>query len=324
MKTVEDIHLLVNSSLEQLNWEKEPQGLYAPIAYTLSLGGKRVRPALTLMACNLYTDELDKAIRPALAIEVFHNFTLLHDDIMDKATLRRGKPTVHLKWNDNTAILSGDVMQIAAYILISEAPAPVLKPVLNLFSRTAVEICEGQQYDMEFEQRDDVSTDEYLEMIRLKTAVLLGCALKTGALIGGADQEDADNLYAFGEQIGIAFQLMDDILDVYGDEKTFGKKIGGDILSNKKTYLLLQAIRLAEGATARQLADLLNGSVSGSQDKIRQVTAIYDKLGVRKIAEDAMDVYYQRALSHLDLVKVENSRKEVLNQLARNLMNRKD
>lgn len=324
MKTVEDIHLLVNSSLEQLNWEKEPQGLYAPIAYTLSLGGKRVRPALTLMACNLYTDELDKAIRPALAIEVFHNFTLLHDDIMDKATLRRGKPTVHLKWNDNTAILSGDVMQIAAYILISEAPTPVLKPVLNLFSRTAVEICEGQQYDMEFEQRDDVSTDEYLEMIRLKTAVLLGCALKTGALIGGADQEDADNLYAFGEQIGIAFQLMDDILDVYGDEKTFGKKIGGDILSNKKTYLLLQAIRLAEGATARQLADLLNGSVSGSQDKIRQVTAIYDKLGVRKIAEDAMDVYYQRALSHLDLVKVENSRKEVLNQLARNLMNRKD
>lgn len=324
MKTVEDIHLLVNSSLEQLNWEKEPQGLYAPIAYTLSLGGKRVRPALTLMACNLYTDELDKAIRPALAIEVFHNFTLLHDDIMDKATLRRGKPTVHLKWNDNTAILSGDVMQIAAYILISEAPAPVLKPVLNLFSRTAVEICEGQQYDMEFEQRDDVSTDEYLEMIRLKTAVLLGCALKTGALTGGADQEDADNLYAFGEQIGIAFQLMDDILDVYGDEKTFGKKIGGDILSNKKTYLLLQAIRLAEGATARQLADLLNGSVSGSQDKIRQVTAIYDKLGVRKIAEDAMDVYYQRALSHLDLVKVENSRKEVLNQLARNLMNRKD
>lgn len=324
MKTVEDIHLLVNSSLEQLNWDKEPQGLYAPIAYTLSLGGKRVRPALTLMACNLYTDELDKAIRPALAIEVFHNFTLLHDDIMDKATLRRGKPTVHLKWNDNTAILSGDVMQIAAYILISEAPAPVLKPVLNLFSRTAVEICEGQQYDMEFEQRDDVSTDEYLEMIRLKTAVLLGCALKTGALIGGADQEDADNLYAFGEQIGIAFQLMDDILDVYGDEKTFGKKIGGDILSNKKTYLLLQAIRLAEGATARQLADLLNGSVSGSQDKIRQVTAIYDKLGVRKIAEDAMDVYYKRALSHLDLVKVENSRKEVLNQLARNLMNRKD
>lgn len=324
MKTVEDIHLLVNSSLEQLNWDKEPQGLYAPIAYTLSLGGKRVRPALTLMACNLYTDELDKAIRPALAIEVFHNFTLLHDDIMDKATLRRGKPTVHLKWNDNTAILSGDVMQIAAYILISEAPAPVLKPVLNLFSRTAVEICEGQQYDMEFEQRDDVSTDEYLEMIRLKTAVLLGCALKTGALIGGTDQEDADNLYAFGEQIGIAFQLMDDILDVYGDEKTFGKKIGGDILSNKKTYLLLQAIRLAEGATARQLADLLNGSVSGSQDKIRQVTAIYDKLGVRKIAEDAMDVYYKRALSHLDLVKVENSRKEVLNQLARNLMNRKD
>lgn len=325
MKSFEEILSLVNSSLEQLSWERRPEGLYAPIAYTLKLGGKRIRPALVLMASDLYTDSLEKAIRPALGIEIFHNFTLLHDDIMDKAALRRGKPTVHVKWDDNTAILSGDVMQIVAYMLVSEAPARVLKPVLDLFSRTAVEICEGQHYDMEFEQRDDVSAEEYISMIRLKTAVLLGCALKTGALIGGADQSDADNLYRFGENIGLAFQLMDDILDVYGDEKTFGKKIGGDILCNKKTFLLIHAIKNATGETAHELKALLQEEEEFSpEEKISKVTALYNQLGVRKIAEQAMDEYYRKAIEALGEVKAEEARKHNLLQLAQNLMNRKE
>lgn len=324
MKSLEELSNLINQAIESLNWDREPNGLYDPIAYTLSLGGKRIRPVLTLMACNLYTDELEKALPPALGIEIFHNFTLLHDDIMDRAELRRGKPTVHLKWNDNTAILSGDVMQIAAYQQVTEAPAAVLKPVLDLFSRTAVEICEGQQYDMEFENREAVSAEEYIEMIRLKTAVLLGCALKTGAIIGGADEDDLQHLYSFGENIGLAFQLMDDILDVYGDEKTFGKKIGGDILCNKKTYLLIHALNKATGDTARRLDELLKGSAATPEEKIRLVTAIYDNLEVKKIAVDAMDDYYQRAISHLEKVKVADERKNSLLQLAQNLMNRKE
>lgn len=324
MKSFEDILKLVNQSLESLNWERQPAGLYAPIGYTLSLGGKRIRPALTLMASNLYTDELKNAIPPALGIEIFHNFTLLHDDIMDRAELRRGKPTVHVKWDDNTAILSGDVMQIAAYELVSEAPASVLKPVLDLFTRTAVEICEGQQYDMEFEAREVVSANEYIEMIRLKTAVLLGCALKTGAIIGGADEEDAQNLYAFGENIGLSFQLMDDILDVYGDEKTFGKKIGGDILCNKKTYLLIHALNKATGVVSHQLDALLKGAAQSPEEKIEKVTEIYNTLEVRKIAEDAMDGYYHNAIAHLAKVKVSDERKHNLLQLAKQLMNRKE
>ncbi len=324
MKNYEEILTLINSSLEKINWNKPPLGLYAPIAYTLGLGGKRIRPALTLMACNLFTDNLEEAISPALGLEVFHNFTLLHDDIMDKASIRRGNPTVHSKWDENTAILSGDVMQIIANMLVSEAPQPVLKTVLDLYNRTAVEICEGQQYDMEFESSEEVSAADYLEMIRLKTAVLLGCALKTGALIGGSTASDAEQLYAFGENIGLAFQLMDDILDVYGDEQTFGKKIGGDILCNKKTYLLLDARQRAEGETAERLTMLLEGSAFSPEEKIKEVTAIYTQLGVKKIAEKAMDNYYHKAMDHLSNVRVEETRKSILIQLAKHLMNRKD
>lgn len=324
MKSFEEVLTMVNTSLEQLSWEREPEGLYAPIAYTLSLGGKRIRPALTLMACDLFCGSPGLAVKPALGIEVFHNFTLLHDDIMDKASLRRGRPTVHVKWNDNTAILSGDVMQIVAYMLIAESPAAVLKPVLDLFSRTAMEICEGQQFDMEFEQRREVSAGEYMEMIRLKTAVLLGCALKTGALVGGADSDDADQLYAFGENIGLAFQLMDDMLDVYGDEKTFGKKIGGDILCNKKTYLLIHAMKLAQGATAEKLDRLLSGAEDSPEEKIRQVTEIYNELGVPRIVMEAMEKHYQQAMGHLARVKAEEARKSHLVQIAHHLMNRKE
>ena len=258
MKTFDEITQHISTEIDQLNWNKEPRELYEPIDYVLSMGGKRIRPALTLMASNLYQDDVQSAINTALGIEVFHNFTLLHDDIMDRADVRRGRPTVHKKWNDNTAILSGDVMQIAAYQLIAKTPAHCLKQVLDLFSQTAAEICEGQQYDVVFENCDIVKADEYLEMIRLKTAVLLGCALKCGALIGGAGEEDAQNLYDFGINIGLAFQLKDDLLDVYGDEATFGKKIGGDILCNKKTYLLIHALKLAIGDTKEELKKWLN------------------------------------------------------------------
>ena len=325
MKTFNEITQIVTTELEKVSWEKEPKGLYAPIGYVLSMGGKRIRPALTLMACNLYQEDVLPAVNTALGIEIFHNFTLLHDDIMDRADVRRGKPTVHKKWNDNTAILSGDVMQIAAYQFIAQTPANCLKPVLDLFSQTAAEICEGQQYDVDFETRNDVKAEEYLEMIRLKTAVLLGCSLKSGALIGGAGEEDAQNLYDFGIHIGLAFQLKDDLLDVYGDEATFGKKIGGDILCNKKTYLLIHALELAQGEDAEELQKWLNTNDESSQNqKISAVTELYNKLGVKTICEDKMSDFYTKAIANLEKVAVSDNKKQELRKLAANLMSRND
>lgn len=325
MKTFNEITEIISFEIEKLNWQKSPEGLYKPISYVLSHGGKRIRPALTLMACNLFTDNLLPAIPTALGLEIFHNFTLLHDDIMDKAELRRGMPTVHKKWDDNTAILSGDVMQIVAYQLISETHETQLKPVLDLFSKTAIEICEGQQYDIDFEHRNSVEADEYLEMIRLKTAVLLGCALKTGALIGGSNFEDAQLLYDFGLNIGLAFQLKDDLLDVYGNESAFGKKIGGDILSNKKTYLLIQSLNRAEGVDGRELANLLNISDENlAEEKIKGVTAIYNRLGVKKICEDKMNEFYSKAIANLEKVGVLDNKKQELRKLAEKLMVRND
>lgn len=324
MNTLQEILTIVNASLAQVSWSKAPQGLYDPVEYTLSLGGKRIRPALTLMACDLFNDDLEPAIKPALGLEIFHNFTLLHDDIMDKADIRRGKPTVHKKWNENTAILSGDVMQIAAYQLISETPLHNLKQVLDIFSNTAIEVCEGQQYDMEFESRETVLPDEYLEMIRLKTAVLLGCALYTGAVIGGAGESDAGNLYEFGINLGLAFQLKDDLLDVYGDEASFGKKVGGDILCNKKTYLLIQAKKLAEGDVKSTLIAWLSHPNPDPEKKIRSVTSIYNQLGVKKICEDTMSIYYEKAIAFLEKVSVESYKKQELRKLAEKLMFRND
>ncbi len=325
MKTFDEITQHISTEIDQLNWNKEPRELYEPIDYVLSMGGKRIRPALTLMASNLYQDDVQSAINTALGIEVFHNFTLLHDDIMDRADVRRGRPTVHKKWNDNTAILSGDVMQIAAYQLIAKTPAHCLKQVLDLFSQTAAEICEGQQYDVVFENCDIVKADEYLEMIRLKTAVLLGCALKCGALIGGAGEEDAQNLYDFGINIGLAFQLKDDLLDVYGDEATFGKKIGGDILCNKKTYLLIHALKLAIGDTKEELKKWLNISKDEfSEEKVSSVTNIYNQLGVRTICEDKMLEFYTKAVANLDKVRVSDTKKQELRNLAVKLMSRND
>lgn len=324
MKTFQDIQTIISASLAQLSWERAPKGLYAPVEYTLSIGGKRIRPALTLMACNLFSDNLESAIRPALGIEIFHNFTLLHDDIMDKADIRRGKPTVHKQWNENTAILSGDVMQIVAYQLISESPTQNLPKILEVFSNTAIEVCEGQQYDMDFENRADVQPDEYIEMIRLKTAVLLGCALYIGAVIGGAEESDAHYLYEFGINMGLAFQLKDDLLDVYGDVASFGKKVGGDIVCNKKTYLLIQAKELATGEVKIKLDGWLSAPNPDHETKIREVTLIYNQLGVKKICEDTMSVYYEKAIAFLGKVSVESYKKQELRKLAEILMFRND
>lgn len=324
MKTFNEISSLVAIELDKLNWARQPHGLYDPIAYILSLGGKRVRPALTLMACEIFKDDISVAILPALGVEVFHNFTLLHDDIMDKALIRRSKETVHIKWDENTAILSGDVMQIEAYKLIATTPNDVLKKVLDLFSTTATEICEGQQYDMEFETRMNVDANEYIEMIRLKTAVLLGCALKIGALIGGSNDNDAQLLYDFGINIGLAFQLKDDLLDVYGDETTFGKKTGGDILCNKKTYLLITALKNAKNEDGEELLYWLDIQNGRELEKINAVKDIYNRLGVKKICEDKMSFFYNKAVANLDDLDVSDTKKHELRKLALKLMSRND
>jgi geranylgeranyl diphosphate synthase, type II len=325
MKTFNEISELITAELEQINWSKAPNGLYDPIAYVLSLGGKRIRPALTLMACNLFSDKLAPAIPSALGLEIFHNFTLLHDDIMDKADVRRGQPTVHKKWDENTAILSGDVMQIAAFQQMAQTPIDQLKRSLDLFSVTATEICEGQQYDVEFEGREKVEAEEYLEMIRLKTAVLLACSLQIGAWIGGAKDQDANLLYKIGINLGLAFQLKDDLLDVYGDEATFGKKIGGDILCNKKTYLLIHALELAEGKDAIDLRRWL--TMMDPQDgnaKIEAIRTIFDRVGVKAICEAKMDYYFKKAMAHLDEISVHSDKKHVLRSLSEKLMFRLD
>lgn len=325
MKTFDEILQLINTELENINWSKEPKGLYEPIGYILALGGKRVRPVVTLMSCNLYTDDVMKAMEAAVGLEIFHNFTLLHDDIMDKADVRRGQPTVHKKWNDNTAILSGDVMQIEAYKWMSNVPETDLKRVLDIFSKLAAEICEGQQYDMEFESRNRVSPDDYLEMIRLKTAVLMAGGCQIGALLGGAGEDDAKNLYEFGNNIGLAFQLKDDLLDVYGNEASFGKKIGGDILCNKKTYLLINALEKAKGTDKEELEFWLNNNNPEQEtEKIQAVTALYNKLNVKKICEDKMQFFLDKAIAHLNRVQVEQQKKVELKKLAEKLMSRDD
>lgn len=325
MLTFDKVLSLINTKIEQIDWNKPPQGLYEPIGYILSLGGKRIRPVVTLMACNLYSDDISQSIKPAIGIEIFHNFTLLHDDIMDRADVRRGKPTVHKKWNDNTAILSGDVMQIESYRWVSEAPEKYLKKVLDIFSKTAAEICEGQQLDMEFENRNDVSIDEYIEMIRLKTAVLIGGGCQIGAIIGGAEDKDAELLYDFGNWVGLAFQLKDDLLDVYGNETSFGKKIGGDILCNKKTFLLINALKLAKGEDARLLEFWLSNDAKHlKEEKIVQVTAIYDRLNIREICENKMKVFLEKGINSLQKVNLPETKKTELYALANQLMIRKD
>ena len=268
----------INSHISDIRFTRTPVGLYDPIKYVLSMGGKRIRPVLMLMAYNLYKEDVSSIYDPATAIEVYHNYTLLHDDLMDRADMRRGKTTVHKVWNDNTAILSGDAMLVLAYQYMAASSSEHLKEVMDLFSLTALEICEGQQMDMNFESREDVKEEEYLEMIRLKTAVLLAASLKIGAILGGASPEDAENLYDFGMQIGVAFQLQDDLLDVYGDPAVFGKNIGGDILCNKKTYMLIKALERADRDQLEGLNHWLSATSFCPEEKISAVTELYTQI----------------------------------------------
>ncbi|MDR1171829.1 MAG: polyprenyl synthetase family protein [Bacteroidales bacterium] len=323
MYTLEQCSSLIEEQLKQLAiGSKIPAGLYEPMDYMMAAGGKRVRPVLALMACNLFADDMEKALMPAIALEVFHNFTLLHDDVMDNADVRRNRPTVHKRWNESTAILSGDAMMILAYRYMCQAQPEILPVLLDTFTRTALEVCEGQQYDMDFEQRANVSINEYLHMIRLKTAVLLAACLKTGAICGGSDAANAESLYRFGISLGLTFQIQDDWLDVYADPDVFGKAIGGDILSGKKTYLLLTAFEKADDKTRAELSALLNNKMPAG-DKINSVKAIYDCLGVSDAARQAMDGYYRQAMSHLrEVVVPDESRKIVLEKFAAKLLKR--
>lgn len=312
----------IETALSKIEYAPSPDGLYAPVRYELSLGGKRVRPLLTLLACELFGGDAGRAIDAAVGLEVFHNFTLLHDDVMDKADVRRGKPTVHKVWDENTAILSGDAMEIIAFRYVARTPAPHTAAVVDWFLKTALEICEGQQFDMEFESRDDVTEAEYIEMIRLKTAVLLGGALKIGAIIGGAGADDADRIYRFGESLGLAFQLQDDWLDVYGDPARFGKKIGGDILNNKKTYMLINAQLRARGTDAGELSHWLSATDYDPAEKIAAVTALYNRLGVGELCLQQVDLYSRRAIEALQQISVPEEAKQPLYDLARRLIKR--
>ncbi|MCF2506576.1 polyprenyl synthetase family protein [Dyadobacter sp. CY107] len=311
----------------QIEFEKQSYGehpieLYEPIRYIMSLGGKRFRPLLTLLAASIYSDNWANAIKPAMAVEVFHNFTLMHDDIMDQAPLRRGKPTVHEKWNANTAILSGDVMLIKAYDLLLDIPAEKLRRVLERFNKTAAEVCEGQQLDMNFEIRWDVTEEEYLGMIRLKTSVLLGFALELGGIIGGADEESIQLLYSAGENMGIGFQLKDDLLDVYGDPDKFGKQVGGDIISNKKTFLLIEALSKADNGSKAELDRWIGLETFDKQKKVAAITAIYENLGIRAFTEQKIQEYFTKGLSSLHALKIDERRKEPLLQFAEQLVER--
>ncbi len=322
MMTSQEILKLVNNHLDSLADERQPRHLYEPIEYVLSLGGKRIRPTLMLLAYNLYREHPEDILMPACGIETYHNYTLLHDDLMDQADLRRGHETVHKRWDANTAILSGDSMLVLAYQRMAQCRPDKLKEVINVFTQTALEIGEGQQYDMDFEKRDDVTEDEYIEMIRLKTSVLLACALKIGAILGDASAEDADNLYRFGEKIGLAFQLQDDFLDVYGDPKVFGKAIGGDIVSNKKTYMLINAFNRANAQQRAELERLTQLKDFDRQEKIDAVTALYNDMGIDRLAQDKMAAYYEESKKYLAAVHVPTEKKRELTAYAQQMMKR--
>jgi geranylgeranyl diphosphate synthase type II len=312
----------IEEALKNKKYGANPKELYEPISYIMSLGGKRMRPVLVLMACDFFDGDVSKALHPAIAIELFHNFTLVHDDLMDKAPLRRSQPTVHEKWNNNIAILSGDAMMVRAYQELCMADPALLPKLLDVFSDTAAKVCEGQQYDMNYESLQRVSIQQYIKMIELKTAVLLGGALKIGAMIGGAREEDAQRLYDFGKHIGIAFQLQDDILDVYADAAKFGKQKGGDIIANKKTYLLLKAIEMAEGNRymKEELQQWINAPQFDAKEKVEAVTNIYNFLNVKDLARTEMQKHYELALTFLKDIPVAESKKQNLIAFAESLM----
>ena len=313
---------LVNNRLATICDGRQPSSLYDPIRYVLSIGGKRLRPMLMLLAYNIYKDNPNDIIDVACGIETYHNYTLLHDDLMDNADLRRSHPTVHRKWDANTAILSGDSMLVLAYQLVCQAPQQKLGKMVTLFTKTALEIGEGQQFDMDFEHRNDVSVDEYIEMIRLKTSVLLACSLQMGACLADAPEADADLLYAFGEKLGLAFQLQDDYLDVYGDSEVFGKAIGGDIVSNKKTFMLINALLRADSQQRQQLMAWIEATDFDAAEKIEQVTRLYNDIGIRQLAIETINSYYDEAMTLLDKLPIDSQRTAALRAYARELMKR--
>ena len=320
----EELLVKVNDFLDNLKYDRKPSGLYDPVKYVLSMGGKRIRPVLMLLSYGLFKDDVESVLMPACALETYHNYTLLHDDLMDNADMRRGHETVHRNWDANTAILSGDSMLVLAYERMAKCNPVYLSDVLHTFTETALEIGEGQQYDMEFETRNDVTEDEYIEMIRLKTSVLLACAQKIGAILAGASKQDQDNLYKFGEQIGLAFQLQDDYLDVYGDPKVFGKKVGGDIICNKKTYMLINAYNRADAEQRRELQHWMEAETFNSDEKVAAVTAIYNKVGVDKLAIEKIAYYFEESKKYLDAVQVSDERKAELRLYAQKMMHRKN
>lgn len=303
MKTIEQLRIDVEQEIIGLKYPDQPADLYVPIDYILAVGGKRMRPILLLLAHQLYKKDFSIALMPSVAIEVFHNFTLLHDDIMDKAPLRRGNDTVHVKWNENVAILSGDAMLIQSYQYFNDLEAATLKEVLTVFNQSALQVCEGQQFDMDFEIQAEVSMNLYLKMIEYKTAILLAAALKIGAIIGGASSQQADLLFSFGRDIGIAFQLKDDLLDAFGNQKVFGKRVGGDIISNKKTCLYLQALEISDKNTKMELVNLYTFKNTDDISKVERVKEIYELLKIPSLTNNLIDTYYNKAMESLSLVE---------------------
>ena len=319
MKDLSQIAEIIEAEINNTSYLKDPENLYSPIEYTMEFGGKRIRPILLLISYQLFNDNIERAFSPAKAIEIFHNFTLLHDDIMDKAPLRRGKITVHKKWNNNIAILSGDVMMIHAYQLLAQVESKYLKSILNIFNKAAIEVCEGQQWDMDFESTDDVLLIDYMKMIEFKTAVLLAASLKIGAVLADANDKDQNHLYEFGLNMGIAFQLKDDLLDVFGTSKLFGKKIGGDILANKKTFLYLKALQISDISTKLKLKKLYT-SKDEYDTKVEKVKNIFLDLNIKKHTLDLMKAYYIKAMKHLDAI--DSDKKSPLIDFADKLMQR--
>lgn len=314
---------LVDREIENMNFAgKDPNGLYLPVDYILSNGGKRLRPVLALMACQLFSDDLTACLKPAVAIELFHNFTLMHDDIMDRADMRRNKPTVHKKWNENSAILSGDAMVVISFRLISSAGTGILPRLLDVFNRTAIEVCEGQQMDMDFETINDVNEESYIEMIRLKTSVLIAAAMKIGAIAGGASEKDASIMYDCGLNLGLGFQMQDDLLDLYGEQKEFGKKPGGDILMNKKTFLLIKALERATGETAEKISYLLERETD-PEIKVSEMKRIFDELDIPAVAEEKAAGYFKMSARRLEEASPPKDRKPDLEGFIQDVMKRR-
>lgn len=323
MYTFEHCQDIINKELEEVSLKDSPVNLYEPIRYILFIGGKRLRPSLTLMGCNLFSDKIENAIYPALAIELFHNFTLMHDDLMDKSEIRRNYSTVHKKWNENIAILSGDAMLVKSYEYISKCQEDLIKKALRIFNEAAIKVCEGQQYDMDFEDRTDVSIEEYLKMIELKTASLIAGALRMGALAGKSISQDTDLMYEFGKNIGIAFQLQDDLLDVYADPTVFGKSSGGDIVANKKTYLLISALNSKNQELKSVLRKWIEKEEFIRDEKIKEITEVYNKLKLKELTTARIDSFFKLGLKSLDKVSISDSRKIILRNLIKRLIGRK-